>query len=358
MKLCECGCGKEVTKEKNRFIVGHSHSKKFKSKLSVKTKFCACGCGIEIIDKGSNKFTNGHNSKTKLYKEVKESKLCKCGCGEYTKPGNVFIHGHSNRKYFKKSQLCKCGCGEYTKPGNKFIYKHSKKTKEEIEKIRNSVKALWDDPNSVYHLDEYQKNRKKFYETKKGIPRSNETKEKLRIKQKENWNDPDHIFNSTKFRETLSNIHTDIWADLNSSYNSKERSNKISEWSSHKYDDPEYCKVYQEGLKATKNKTEIKIENILNNLFIESFRFVGNFTKWINGKNPDFITKSNKIIELFGDYWHGFKFTGMCNLVHSIERKEHYKKSGYACLIIWESELKNIEKLKVKILNFLEQEIY
>ena len=234
------------------------------------------------------------------------------------------------------------------------IVKRQKKRLKKLEIVLRHCGMI----QIVYIIQTNIKRIEKNFTKLKRVYLDNETKEKLRIKQKENWNDPDHIFNSTKFRETLSNIHTDIWADLNSSYNSKERSNKISEWSSHKYDDPEYCKVYQEGLKATKNKTEIKIENILNNLFIESFRFVGNFTKWINGKNPDFITKSNKIIELFGDYWHGFKFTGMCNLVHSIERKEHYKKSGYACLIIWESELKNIEKLKVKILNFLEQEIY
>src|ERR1035437_9201539 len=60
-KLCECGCGEEVT---NRFIKGHDKRKKDWKNRLVK-KLCGCGCGKEVTinqnTKKHNKFINGHN---------------------------------------------------------------------------------------------------------------------------------------------------------------------------------------------------------------------------------------------------------------------------------------------------------
>jgi hypothetical protein len=76
---------------------------------------------------------------------------------------------------------------------------------------------------------------------------------------------------------------------------------------------------------------------------------------WINEKDK-------KIIEFFGDWWHGEEhranrnkdFTS--NEIHEESRINFYKVKNYDCLIIWENELKNIEKLKIKILKFQQGE--
>lgn len=67
------------------------------------------------------------------------------------------------------------------------------------------------------------------------------------------------------------------------------------------------------------------------------FEYTGNFTFDVNGKCPDFrILRSRKLIEVFGDYWHESK---------EVKKKiKWYKKYGYECLVVWESDLKNDEE--------------
>ena len=101
--------------------------------------------------------------------------------------------------------------------------------------------------------------------------------------------------------------------------------------------------------------------------------------EWV--KNPDFIVVENdkvndykkdiekngflkdrnlkksikKVIEHFGDYWHGECKTGIRNDLHEKQIIENYKKVGIDCLVIWEHELKDIDSLKIKINNFLDK---
>ena len=93
------------------------------------------------------------------------------------------------------------------------------------------------------------------------------------------------------------------------------------------------------------NKQEVRIINILNEICPGKYEFVGDFKLWINGRNPDFINKDKRrVIEFFGKYWHREEDVE--------ERSNHFMKEGYETLIIWDYELKNIEKVKNKILKF------
>lgn len=100
----------------------------------------------------------------------------------------------------------------------------------------------------------------------------------------------------------------------------------------------------------TKNKKEVLLENTINSLYPNDYKYVGNGKIWIDGFNPDFINCNGqkKIIEFFGDYWH--------NLPGYRERDKRrlksYRKYGYKSLIIWEHELKDINKVKNRIINF------
>jgi len=92
-----------------------------------------------------------------------------------------------------------------------------------------------------------------------------------------------------------------------------------------------------------------KPETILINILRDKFRYVGNGKFWIESFNPDFVDiKNRKIIELFGDYWH--------NRPENIERDKlrlkAYKHKGYKTIIIWEHELKDLNKLSIKLRKF------
>lgn len=100
------------------------------------------------------------------------------------------------------------------------------------------------------------------------------------------------------------------------------------------------------------NKSELKLLEILRSLKTK-YLYVGNGRTIIEGFNPDFINeKEKKIIELYGNYWHtlpGYK-------ERDVRRLKTYKKYGYKVLVIWEKELKNLQKLKQKILKFTSKE--
>jgi len=113
----------------------------------------------------------------------------------------------------------------------------------------------------------------------------------------------------------------------------------------------------RKGNKGFLNNPERLLFNMIqeNNL---PFKYVGDGSYWFTNKknhyNPDFISKNLKcIIELFGDYWH--------NLPGCIEkdkkRLETYSNYGYKTLVIWESELKDLQSIlnKIKLFNRVEK---
>jgi len=92
-----------------------------------------------------------------------------------------------------------------------------------------------------------------------------------------------------------------------------------------------------------------KSEQILIDLFSQNnlpFKFVGNGEVWLGNRNPDFINTNGKkqVIEFLGTHWHP--------LFDEARKVEHYKKYGFDCLIIWEDELANPDKVAIKTKRF------
>jgi hypothetical protein len=104
------------------------------------------------------------------------------------------------------------------------------------------------------------------------------------------------------------------------------------------------------------NQYELFVLSILNKNFPNEWKYVGDFSFWIDGRNPDFINCNGhkKIIEVFGNFWHNSKYG---NPYRRTEKgtKNHYKKYGFDTLVIWIDQLRsnkakqNIEK---EIINF------
>jgi G:T-mismatch repair DNA endonuclease (very short patch repair protein) len=100
----------------------------------------------------------------------------------------------------------------------------------------------------------------------------------------------------------------------------------------------------------TINKSEKKLEQILDETFYNEYKFVGDGKLWIENCNPDFITinkDKKKIIELNGCYWHGCQKCYPGSTVKSNHKRKTpiYRKHGFKFLYIWEHELKNKLKL-------------
>jgi len=94
------------------------------------------------------------------------------------------------------------------------------------------------------------------------------------------------------------------------------------------------------------NKEEKKIITFLarNNL---PFRYVGDGSFLIGGKNPDFICEeSKKVIEFFGELWHPPS--------HRRKRVEFFASYGWDCFVIWGKDMSSVEKRKILLQRLLE----
>lgn len=123
----------------------------------------------------------------------------------------------------------------------------------------------------------------------------------------------------------------------------KEWRKKLSDSAKRKFKNKDFLKQFKESQQQKPNKLEMLINNII---YEYGYEYVGDFSLWIDGKNPDFINKNDKkIIEVFGDYYHTPE--------DEIIRYKHFKKNGYKILFIWEHDVyKDIEQVKKRFLKF------
>jgi len=286
---------------------------------------------------------------------------------------NICDYGCNQQAYykFKNGKFC-CsahytGCSFYRKFNSKR-HKEQWKDKEFIKKcswsedrkvsMSKKIKLIWDDDESIYNQEDYRKlkNEKVIEANKKPELRA------LRSKRlKESHKNPNSKHGTKERKEKSRKSMIQVWSD-------KEKRKQLSitcrkRWTEEvrkkqafvmkeRYKDPYYLKNRKKGLMQKPNKQEKILMDLLNEMFPGKYKFVGDGSLWINGKNPDF-TNENKIIELFGRYWHGKELTGKEPKDNESDRIEHFKKRGYRTLIIWDFELhKDMEKIKERIKNF------
>ena len=104
---------------------------------------------------------------------------------------------------------------------------------------------------------------------------------------------------------------------------------------------PEFVSKQMKSRGVTPNKLEKKFEEILEPF---GFDFVGDGKLIVKGKCPDFWNGENKLIEIYGDYWHQGQ--------DPQDRIDLFKTVGYDCLVIWEHELEDEPTVLERIRNF------
>jgi len=116
---------------------------------------------------------------------------------------------------------------------------------------------------------------------------------------------------------------------------------KISEAIKKLQSETDMLKKWMISNHAKPNKAEVKLGLILKQIS-EDWRFVGDGKLIIDGKCPDFWEGGNRLVELYGDYWHKGQ--------DPQNRIDLFKEQGYETMVIWERELKDIEILKDKLI--------
>jgi hypothetical protein len=247
-------------------------------------------------------------------------------------------------------EFCKCGCGEETKYGKKFVHGHNQKGCKNLGVVRTHL--------GVPRTKETCKN---ISMGRQGIVFSETHKKNLSLSKLGKPSPKKKPVMFYKCACGCGELCTKKYKHGHNAYGPKpdlKRNRKIGDASKKRWKDPIWAEVMlRKTLGANKirpNKTEIFVDSLIQQVCPIDFIYSGNGKIWIDGKNPDWFNVNGKkqVIELFGDYWHGEKITGRTKEQEEELRKSHFREYGYDCLIIWEDELKDIEKLKQKILEF------
>lgn len=138
------------------------------------------------------------------------------------------------------------------------------------------------------------------------------------------------------------------------------RIGKPAPWASETFkkqnQDPNFKAKQRLSLKQRPTKPEITLINLIAKQNWPII-YTGDGNYIIGYKNPDFkILYQKKLIEVYGNYWH----TRPKQAWHQSElgAKIYYHLFGFKTLIIWESELTNLDMVKVRIEQFLKTNDY
>lgn len=198
------------------------------------------------------------------------------------------------------------------------------------------------------------------HEFLRGKPRSKEVKDKVSRTKKEYFKTHPSTFlgkhHNRETKEILSKARMGK-PRLEATKRKISKTNKEKQISKKLWQDPEYIQKVMDGLNAQPNKQELQIYALIQIVRPNEFKYNGGFELGISigGKIPDWVNCNGKkqVIEFFGAYWH----SPLVNpkVKHKQTYKEtikHYKKYGWKCLIIWDNELRNPDKIIEKIKNF------
>lgn len=287
-------------------------------------KFCECGCGLRV----KNRFVSGHNGvlcKGKILSQKTKDKISKA------KKGSIGYWNGKHHSLETRIKISKSHMGKKLSNIHRINvglslkgFKHSEQSRKNMSEAKK--KQTQETRNKISKAN---KGRKYPLEFGKKISDSN--------KGRDSWN-KGLIKCYTK--ETLEKMSI---AKLNMS---EEIRQKISNSVKRLWKDKEYITKICKGRAIRPNKPETIVLDLLNNFYPNEWRYTGDFSFMINGKNPDFVNCNGqkKIIELFGNYFHKGE--------NPKDRAKIFAPFGYKTLVIWERELKNINKVKSRIQRF------
>lgn len=199
----------------------------------------------------------------------------------------------------------------------------------------------------MYGKRHTEESKKKISITKTGVKMS----DAFRKKCSESKRGSNHHFYGKRFSKehvrNLSISHIGI-------KQSKEARKKLSISTTRLWKDPNFVKKIHRSAQIKPNNSELVLLDILNTDYPDEWKYVGDFSCCVDGKNPDFIYNGDekKAIDLFGNWWHSKEKTGVDENVHERSRINHFKRNGYELLVIWERELDDVDAVRKKIRDF------
>lgn len=250
--------------------------------------------------------------------------------------------------------------------GKKGLFKHSEETKKKMSETRKGKQMGKDNSFYGHHhteearrkISEAGKERigwwtgkhfseehiKNLIESQKGRIAWNKGKKcpqiSKAIKGRIPWNI--NIPRTEEVKRKISKSHILLQKKC-----SEELKEILRKSSKRNWQNPEFVKKVMKQ----QNRRPTNPEKIFNEITPDDVRYTGDRNWWRKTKkqyrNPDFkITGQNKVIEIYGDYWH--RNNKPKDLI------QEYKEIGLDCLVFWESEIyKEPERILEEVNDFI-----
>lgn len=185
---------------------------------------------------------------------------------------------------------------------------------EHCRNISEGMKRYWTTTEPHTRERSVEVNQK-IADTLTGRPKSEETKQKL--------------------RETMLGRPSGMLGRKHS----EESRRKMSETKREQWKDPEYARYMFAARDQRPNGSELQLQSILDKHFPGEWKYTGNGSFPVEGKNPDFVKVNGKrqVIEMFGEFWHDPEV--FPNRPTEQDVVLHYRTCGFGCLVVWEHEL-------------------
>lgn len=306
--------------------------------------------------------------------------LCKCGCSikASTKSGFVMGHWNRGRKHTEEHNLKISRKQKGITLEQRYGKEKASEKKMKISRGRRGIETTEETKNKISRAlkgrlnvkakgitKEQNPNLAKTEETRRKISRalmgriiSKEQLEKMRKPRSEKGRN--NIKKACGRPEVIAKTHTsESNRKRSETLRGRLKPKRFVEDLKKRYKNPEYKEKWLKsifgGLGLRPTKPEKVVQKILNNLFPEEWKYVGDGSILIGFKNPDFmnVNGQKKVIEMFGDYWHSKKVTGKTKKQEENQRIKHFAGYGYKTLIIWERELRDMKKVCNKITRFM-----
>ena len=159
-----------------------------------------------------------------------------------------------------------------------------------------------------------EETRQKLSASLLGRVASEETKRQRSESQKELWRD-------SEYARMMSEVHKENWKN------------------------PEFARRMVEAQNRKPNGPELQLLSVLSKHFPDEWKYVGDGTFWLEGKNPDFmnVNGEKQVIEIFGYYWHDPGY--FPSRMSEEELIAHYREYGFNCIVFWEFDVYNEEEV-------------
>lgn len=214
------------------------------------------------------------------------------------------------------------------------------RSKEVIKKNSKSHLGLYKDPKERKKLSKPRTEKAKAnMKGKCGIYIRTEEHKKNLSKNNARYFLGKHF--SDEHRKNISKSLTRVFQDPKERKKQSERITMI-------WQNPEYQKI----MAKARNLKPNNLEQFFDEQTPDIVKYVGDFSLWIVTNkgtwNPDFVIEGqNKIIELFGNYWHKDDDPD--------KKIREYAKAGWKCIVFWENEVHNeSERVQKETLEFIE----